>query len=422
MSDLLATLWEDSLAAAEAGSFASRSRVADCVLVALCEMTISSRDSSFAATAATLAHGGACTVSGVGRGGPVEAVTANSFLLHAGLADDSYKVAHHPAVTVIPAALAAAEAADSNGDTLLEALVLGYEFSCRLADLFLPLASKRGWRITAVLAPMVASAVAATVWRGPDEAVLAARLGACVTGGPLSSVNGQGDWRIQPALAAAAGFLAATAAEVHTSDFGALEAKFGPLEQIVGGGPAAPGDTTPRLPSVTFKRYGGPMYGQAIYDALENLPAIAGRMQVVTVTVSPFACMYAAQGEVSTDSVTSIKGLTFEALRTWHSVPVGLSAEGIAVRGDAALGPLQAIVEVKTSDGAQYVAEGSGDTSAWTSGQVMLHCQERIGAEIDQFADVLHNLEKVETSDVISVWNQVAATANPRSGTLGSGG
>jgi 2-methylcitrate dehydratase PrpD len=82
----------------------------------------------------TLGRGGRPDASLLGRGGTVPAAAAawvNGVVIGANELDHGAHQAH-PASTVLPAALATAEARGSSGSDLLVALVVGYEVACRV--------------------------------------------------------------------------------------------------------------------------------------------------------------------------------------------------------------------------------------------------------------------------------------------------
>ncbi|MPZ28263.1 MAG: hypothetical protein GEV12_18090 [Micromonosporaceae bacterium] len=410
MADLLAAVWRDARRAVDAGGELLRQRAADCTLVALCEAARSAADPAWAATARALAGGGPgpCAVPGTDGTGDVAAVAANGFLIHAGLADDAYRVAHHPGLTVVPAALAAL------ADPLLPAVAFGYELSCRLADLLLPQASQRGWRITSVLAPVVAAGLIARVRGGDEHGLAAARLATGVMGGPVHPVDSEGDWRLQPALAAAAGVLAARAAATHRPRPGGLEAEGGPLAQFAGARPATvTADPRPRLPEVAFKRHGVAMYGQAVYDAVARLPAPAGPVDRMVVTVPEFAARYggwsrdaATCGEAG-DSVASVARLARDALAAAHP---GTAPPPVEVRADDAVGPLGARVTVRTAGGETHAAAGSGDTRHWGPDDIARHCRTRTGVDVAPLASALRARPPAAPAAVLAAWQDLAAT------------
>ncbi len=65
---------------------------------------------------------------------PVQAALANGMLAHADETDDSHAPSRtHPGCAVIPAALAVAESVKASGESLLRAVVLGYDVTARLS-------------------------------------------------------------------------------------------------------------------------------------------------------------------------------------------------------------------------------------------------------------------------------------------------
>lgn len=409
MADLLQQLWLDARRAVDAGGAALRQRAADCALVALCEAARSVANPTWAATARSLARGGPCTVPGAGGASPVDAVVANGFLIHAGLADDAYKVAHHPGLTVVPAALAAVESHKAPDDALLPAIAFGYEFSCRLADLLLPETSQRGWRVTAVVAPVVAAGVSALVRGGYEEGVDATRLATGVMGGPIHPVNSDGDWRLQPALAGAAGVVAASTVGVHRPRSGGLEAEGGPLAHFTGRPAARIAGAAPRLPQVVFKRHGVAMYGQAVYDAVAQLPRLAVPVDRVVVTVPHFAAEYGGRSREGGESVASVAGLAVAALAAHHEGAPVTDRDRVEVRADDAVGPLGARITVRLLDGREHEAAGSGDTSDWGPEEIEAQCRRRTGADVAGLRSALHATPAASAAAVCEAWMSLAA-------------
>lgn len=66
-----------------------------------------------------------------------DAALANGTAAHALELDDDHRIAVlHPGAVIVPAALAAAEAEGRSGKTLLQAMLVGYEITCRLGRVF----------------------------------------------------------------------------------------------------------------------------------------------------------------------------------------------------------------------------------------------------------------------------------------------
>lgn len=113
----------------------------------------------------TLAAGGPSTVIGsptkhLGQ----HAALANGTFGHALDADDGHRGASaHPGVTVIPAALAAAEKQEATGEELIAAIVAGYEAICTTAEAVQPSHRERGFHGTATCGCFGAAAAVASL-------------------------------------------------------------------------------------------------------------------------------------------------------------------------------------------------------------------------------------------------------------------
>src|ERR687895_291 len=77
--------------------------------------------------ASTAAAGVLTRAAGDTRAPVPEAVAANAFLIHATLSDDAYRLALHPGLAVVPAALAHAESTGGAGGAVLRAVGGGGE-------------------------------------------------------------------------------------------------------------------------------------------------------------------------------------------------------------------------------------------------------------------------------------------------------
>ena len=110
--DAAAALWRRAHALAVSADDALLTRAADCILAALVEAVASARDPRWERGALALAatEGPATVAAGDRRASIADAIAANSFLIHATLSDDAYRLALHPGLAVVPAALAQAEA------------------------------------------------------------------------------------------------------------------------------------------------------------------------------------------------------------------------------------------------------------------------------------------------------------------------
>ena len=88
----------------------------------------------------------------------LQAALVNGTAGHALDMDDGHRLAAgHPGVTVIPAALAAAEFAGSSGEEVLTAIAAGYEVFVRVASAINPSHLNRGFHTTGTIGPLGAA-------------------------------------------------------------------------------------------------------------------------------------------------------------------------------------------------------------------------------------------------------------------------
>ncbi len=161
------------------------------------------------------------TVVGAGRiASAMDAALANGASAHALELDDDHRTGTvHPGAVVVPAALAACEAAGASGPTLLRAVVLGYEVMCRVGEAFLGRQFYRGFHPTGTCG-VFGAAVAASVAFGLDRERMVRALGIAGTqAGGLAEWRTDGSWikRLHPGRAAQSGVLAARLAEAGFS-------------------------------------------------------------------------------------------------------------------------------------------------------------------------------------------------------------
>jgi 2-methylcitrate dehydratase PrpD len=122
---------------------------------------------------------GPATVMGDDRGyAPPVAALLNGLLGHSLDFDDTHAESSlHPSAPVVPAALAAGELAGADGETVLAAIVAGYEVCCRLGLALDPAAHyARGFHPTATAGTFGAAAAAGRVF-GLDADQLASAFG-----------------------------------------------------------------------------------------------------------------------------------------------------------------------------------------------------------------------------------------------------
>lgn len=200
----------------------ARDRVLDAISTA-----IASRDVNTTRAALTAAHvlsggGGAtgpCTVLPTGATASLDAAgLANGTAVHAILFEDiNLSSADHPGAVVVPAALAAAEAAEAVTGTpavvedLLRAVLAGYEVHLWLGRIAGDGIRARGLRTTSMFGTVSAAAAAAVAWgMGRDATTSAIAFGANVSFGILEGfAHGTMEPYLQAGVAARNGLMAA---------------------------------------------------------------------------------------------------------------------------------------------------------------------------------------------------------------------
>lgn len=154
----------------------------------------------------------------------------------------------HPGATVIPAALAAAEAADAPGSRLIEAIVAGYEVTHRVGMALGTEAAKRGFHTTSLVAP-VACAAAAGVAMGlpPDKLLSAVGLACSTAAGIKNFATGHGGGMVKRLHIGRSAEAGVRVAQLARAGFAgpplAIDGRFGLLE-IYGGAGADAGQLT----------------------------------------------------------------------------------------------------------------------------------------------------------------------------------
>lgn len=153
------------------------------------------------------------TVLGVGTVTSAwDAALVNGTCAHALELDDDHRIAVlHPGAVIVPAAFATAEATGASGATFLRALLVGYEVTCRLGEVFRGSQFYHGVHPTA-LCGVFGAAAAAGVALGLDRQRFTAALGIAGTqASGLTEWRADGSWikRLHPGRAAHAGVLSA---------------------------------------------------------------------------------------------------------------------------------------------------------------------------------------------------------------------
>ena len=137
----------------------------------------------------------------------------NGVHLHARAQEDTHGT-FHPGVSVIPAALAAAESSAVDGRTLLAAVVAGYEVGIALSGPLTDLTTPP-FRATAVFGPVAAAAAVGRIRGLSGERMTSAlAIAASISGGTSESFGaGTDEWHFQSGIAATSGLMAAQLAE-----------------------------------------------------------------------------------------------------------------------------------------------------------------------------------------------------------------
>ncbi len=140
------------------------------------------------------------------------AALANAALMHARTQDDTHMPSStHTGSSVIPAALAMAEAQRRTGEEFLTAMVLGYEVAGRVGREYDTLTTPRGFRATSIYGVFgAAAATARLLGLGAGETAAALGFAANLAGGLGQTwVEGSTEWRFQVGFAGRNGIFAA---------------------------------------------------------------------------------------------------------------------------------------------------------------------------------------------------------------------
>lgn len=192
------------------------------------------------------------------------AALANAALMHARTQDDThFPASTHTGATVIPAALAMAEAVQGTGEALLMAMLLGYEIAARVGMEYDTLTTPRGFRASSIYGVFGAAAASARLLALPADRTAAALAYAANLAGGLGQtwVEGTSEWRLQVGIVGRNGILAARVAAAGAS--GASES----LEGVAG----------------FYQAFGG-----TVGHARAGLAGLGEQWQVSEVTLKPY--------------------------------------------------------------------------------------------------------------------------------------
>jgi len=178
-----------------------------------CALAGSTHRAATAVAAATgaIGHGDRCTLVGRNeRAAEYTAALVNGTASHVLDFDDvNVTMIGHPAVVVMPAALAAAEASGASGPEMLGAVVVGYEIAEALGAAVNPAHYEQGWHATATLGCVAATGAVAKVL-GLDVATSARAVSLATTqAGGVRAMFGTHGKSFHAGRAAASGILSA---------------------------------------------------------------------------------------------------------------------------------------------------------------------------------------------------------------------
>ncbi len=161
----------------------------------------------------------AATVLATGRRSTALLVSAaNAAAAHAAETDDIHVdvTGLHAGAVVIPAALAAAEASQTDGRRFLEGVIAGYEVAGRIGAAISASHRARGFHATGTIGALGAAAAASVAAGDADEQVISSvGLGSSMAGGTFSILAGGAQAKhLHPAHAAMAGCFAADLARL----------------------------------------------------------------------------------------------------------------------------------------------------------------------------------------------------------------
>jgi 2-methylcitrate dehydratase PrpD len=148
------------------------------------------------------------------------AALANAALMHARTQDDThFPSSTHTGATVIPAALAVAEAEGRSGEEFLTAMALGYEVAGRIGREYDTITTPKGFRATPLYGGFGAAAAAARLMRlGPEQVAVALGFAANLAGGLGQTwIEGSSEWRVHVGIAGRNGIFAARIAAAGAS-------------------------------------------------------------------------------------------------------------------------------------------------------------------------------------------------------------
>lgn len=208
------------------------------------------------------------------------AALVNAASVHSEDFDDTHTAGVvHGSTCVVPAAWAAAELCDADAETVLKAVVAGWEVAARIGLASRGELHRRGWHPTSV-AGVFGAATAAAVVFGLTETEVMHALGLAGSGaGGINAYlsNGSSGKLLNPALAAQTGVVAAILArEGVTGPDQVLEGRFGVFEACIGSRPELTDEFRDlgqrwEILRVSTKPYPACHFSHAVIDAIVAL-------------------------------------------------------------------------------------------------------------------------------------------------------
>jgi 2-methylcitrate dehydratase PrpD len=366
----------------------ARARVLDAVSTALASSSTPVTQRAVEAMRWAAPGAGACTVLVEGDlRGPAAAAYVNAVAVHALLFEDvNLSSGDHPGAVVVPAALAAAEAAMSvtgrgaSTHDLLAAVLAGYEVHLWLGTLAAEGIMRRGLRTTSVLGAVGAAAAAARALRlDVDQVTTALALASTAGAGHMEGfLGGTEEPYLQAGFASQAGLvcalLAASGAVAAPSAFEGGLGFLRAVADVTGTVPVArpPGWLVPGVLAKPYPVSGGKI---AVIDsalALVETGLRADDLDRVRVVVpawvkdfppadlaGPYASMYQAQESIQFCVAAALAGRPMGALSTvveGYADPVVTElSRRVEVHGES--GRALSRVEVTLRDGTTRAAE-----------------------------------------------------------------
>ena len=228
---------------------------------------------------------------------PGAAAFVNAVAAHSSLQEDcgsgGFREGSHPGVYIVPAALAAAEAAGASGDRLLRGVIAGYEAASRFGAAVPRGLAARRFRPVGIVGPIGAAAAAAVVLGAEADALARALAIAAniASGFGQGFVSGSMEPYFHAGYSARNGLLAAQLALAGASAApDALEGEHG-FFAIYGGEPGVHDELTMEHPELAIARLGSKKYAvclqnQESLELASELASIVGSRPIRGVVLS----------------------------------------------------------------------------------------------------------------------------------------